>query len=59
MDQALIQECISCKKNIANDRGTTHFACPKCGEYEVIRCFTCREIVAKYKCPKCQFEGPN
>ncbi|MEK6963559.1 MAG: zinc finger domain-containing protein [Nanoarchaeota archaeon] len=59
MEQARIQECLSCKINIANDRGTTRFACPKCSKYEIIRCFKCREIVSKYKCPECKFEGPN
>ena len=51
--------CISCKKRITNDPGSTKFPCPKCGEYEIIRCKNCREIVAKYKCPLCGFIGPN
>jgi predicted RNA-binding Zn-ribbon protein involved in translation (DUF1610 family) len=50
--------CSSCKKNAAA-RGTTRFKCPNCGKSEIIRCIHCREIVAKYKCPVCSFEGPN
>jgi len=49
--------CISCKKKIS--RGAARFKCPKCGEYEIIRCKNCREIAAKYTCPSCNFEGPN
>ena len=51
--------CSSCKKSITNTKGTTKFSCPKCGEYEIIRCAHCRAIAAKYVCPSCQFEGPN
>ncbi len=56
MEQLL---CISCKKKITNDKGCVKFKCPKCGEYEIIRCKHCREISIKYKCPSCGFEGPN
>jgi len=52
-------KCSSCKKRIANMRGTSKFKCPKCGKYDIIRCQHCREIVAKYRCPGCEFEGPN
>ncbi|MBU0461701.1 MAG: RNA-binding protein [Nanoarchaeota archaeon] len=51
--------CNSCKKSIANDSGTVHFKCPKCGKSDIIRCSYCRKIVAKYKCHECNFEGPN
>ena len=51
--------CISCKKKILNLEGVTKFKCPKCGKYEIIRCGHCKHIVAKYKCPNCNFEGPN
>jgi predicted RNA-binding Zn-ribbon protein involved in translation (DUF1610 family) len=51
--------CISCKKDIANNTGTTTFMCPKCGKYEIVRCRHCREIAAKYTCPECRFSGPN
>ncbi|MBN1645572.1 DUF1610 domain-containing protein [Candidatus Woesearchaeota archaeon] len=52
-------QCISCKTNIANDRGSVKFLCPGCGKHEIIRCKKCRQIVAKYTCPECGFEGPN
>jgi Zn-ribbon RNA-binding protein len=52
-------KCISCKKPITNDVGCVKFNCPNCGKYEIIRCKNCREIVAKYVCPNCKFEGPN
>jgi len=53
------KSCISCKISIANNRGSVIFTCPKCGEYEIIRCQHCRAIAAKFKCPNCSFEGPN
>jgi predicted RNA-binding Zn-ribbon protein involved in translation (DUF1610 family) len=53
------KNCISCKKDITNDVGTTTFLCPKCGKYEITRCKHCREIAAKYICPGCGFSGPN
>jgi hypothetical protein len=53
-------KCITCKKKIDNDKGgATRFLCPSCGKYEITRCKHCREIVAKYNCPECQFNGPN
>jgi predicted RNA-binding Zn-ribbon protein involved in translation (DUF1610 family) len=52
-------KCSSCKKNLANTKGTARFPCPKCGEAEITRCKHCREIVVPYKCPKCGFIGPN
>ncbi len=51
--------CISCKKPLTNDIGSVSFPCPNCGKYIIKRCKNCREIVAKYKCPECGFEGPN
>ncbi len=51
--------CGACKKRITNVKGTAKFMCPSCGKYPIIRCKHCREIVAKYKCPGCGFEGPN
>jgi Zn-ribbon RNA-binding protein len=53
------KECISCKRRIGNDPGSVVFTCPKCGQYEMSRCKRCRQIVAKYNCPSCNFEGPN
>jgi|TARA_Y100000310_G_scaffold309729_1_gene354157 hypothetical protein len=51
--------CSSCKKNIANSKGTTRFNCPNCGKTKIVRCMHCRQIAAKYNCPECEFEGPN
>jgi predicted RNA-binding Zn-ribbon protein involved in translation (DUF1610 family) len=51
--------CTSCNKRVTNDPGTVVFKCPNCGEAVIVRCSHCREVVAKYKCPKCGFEGPN
>lgn len=51
--------CSSCKKRITNTLGTTEFKCPNCGKTDIIRCKHCREIVAKYTCPNCEFTGPN
>jgi len=51
--------CNSCKMDIANNPGNVSFKCPNCGKYTIIRCKHCREIVAKYKCAECGFEGPN
>ncbi|MBW3003842.1 RNA-binding protein [Candidatus Woesearchaeota archaeon] len=51
--------CSSCKKNVTNDVGSVTFKCPRCGKADITRCKHCREIVARYKCPECGFEGPN
>lgn len=53
------QKCISCHKEITNNKGVTSFKCPSCGKYEIVRCNHCRKIVAKYTCPGCKFVGPN
>lgn len=52
-------QCISCKKRITNDAGAVNFPCPNCGEEEIIRCSGCRKLAVRYKCTKCEFEGPN
>ncbi|MBI3033582.1 RNA-binding protein [Candidatus Woesearchaeota archaeon] len=51
--------CLSCKKRIANIRGSARFMCPSCSKYEIIRCTSCRAMATRYKCPECQFSGPN
>jgi hypothetical protein len=51
--------CLSCKKRITNTEGTAKFLCPSCSKYAIIRCRHCREAAIKYKCPECQFQGPN
>lgn len=53
------ETCSSCKKRITNVHGTTRFKCPKCGKQVITRCRSCRERATKYKCPECEFEGPN
>lgn len=53
------KNCISCKKKVANDTGDAGFNCPNCGEFEIVRCSTCRSNATKYICPNCGFEGPN
>ncbi|MBU0471360.1 MAG: DUF1610 domain-containing protein [Nanoarchaeota archaeon] len=55
----MIDKCNSCKKVLTNDTGSVSFLCPKCGKHTIIRCKNCRQIVAKYSCPGCGFEGPN
>lgn len=52
-------DCVSCKKRITNDIGNVKFKCPKCKKGDIVRCRSCREIVAKYTCPECGFTGPN
>jgi len=51
--------CSSCKKNVANSKGSAVFKCPNCNKTEIVRCTHCREIAAKYTCGNCEFEGPN
>ncbi len=52
-------KCVSCKIDIINSTGAVKFICPSCGKEEIVRCTHCREIAARYKCPKCGFSGPN
>ncbi|MBD3318801.1 DUF1610 domain-containing protein [Candidatus Woesearchaeota archaeon] len=54
-----MEQCSSCKANIANKPGTVTFACPQCGKTTIIRCPNCRKTAAKYICSECGFEGPN
>jgi Zn-ribbon RNA-binding protein len=51
--------CSSCKKRITNNTGVARFMCPNCLKTEIIRCKSCRQNVAKYKCSSCDFTGPN
>lgn len=50
--------CTSCKKNVANDSGSTVFKCPGCNDMELVRCKNCRSNGSRYSCP-CGFSGPN
>jgi len=45
--------------SLANDVGSASFPCPNCGKHIIHRTRKAREIVIKYKCPECGFEGPN
>jgi len=51
--------CNSCKKNVANDKGTTRFPCPNCAKTQIVRCLNCRKKATKYTCYACNFTGPN
>ncbi|MEK6839378.1 MAG: zinc finger domain-containing protein [Nanoarchaeota archaeon] len=51
--------CISCHKPLTNSQGSTIFSCPQCGKTQIVRCYACRQIAARYECPECQFSGPN
>ena len=52
-------KCGACKKELINDQGSTKFTCPNCNKGEIVRCAQCRKLGTKYKCPVCDFEGPN
>jgi|FLOH01.1.fsa_nt_gi predicted RNA-binding Zn-ribbon protein involved in translation (DUF1610 family) len=39
--------------------GTITFTCPNCGQHEITRTKNERQIVKKFACPGCGFEGPN
>jgi predicted RNA-binding Zn-ribbon protein involved in translation (DUF1610 family) len=49
----------SANVSVANDNGSVIFPCPKCGEEDIVRSMNSRQIVVKYTCSKCGFEGPN
>lgn len=51
--------CVSCKKNITNQKGSVQFQCPQCIKQTLVRCSHCRETAIRYKCPQCGFTGPN
>jgi len=50
--------CISCGTDVRAKENWVKFECPNCGEYEILRCSTCKALSNPYKCPKCGFEGP-
>ena len=51
--------CNSCNIKLTNLVGSAKFKCPNCGKADIIRCKSCREVGAKYKCSQCEFTGPN
>ncbi|MBI5872179.1 DUF1610 domain-containing protein [archaeon] len=52
-------DCLSCGKDLTNEKGAVAFMCPNCSGYEIRRCLHCRKVSAKYICPNCSFSGPN
>jgi len=52
-------KCISTGVDVMNDKGSVTFDCPQCGKQKIIRSYNARQISAKYRCPECEFEGPN
>ena len=52
-------KCSSCNVDITNLNGSVSFDCPNCGKETLVRCKDCRNKAIKYKCSKCNFEGPN
>lgn len=51
--------CLTTKRKVMNDKGSTSFKCPNCGEYTIVRSSVARKLCVKYTCPNCKFEGPN
>jgi predicted RNA-binding Zn-ribbon protein involved in translation (DUF1610 family) len=51
-----IRKCTSCNSPLAEE-GAAEFGCPKC-DYQIRRCYRCREQSIPYTCPKCGFGGP-
>jgi Zn-ribbon RNA-binding protein len=52
----MVKKCVSCGKEAIF--GYSEFGCPSCGKQKIIRCGDCKELAAKYTCPKCGFSGP-
>jgi len=46
-------------RNLTNDEGGVSFFCPNCLKAKISRTGNDRQIVTKYTCPNCGFEGPN
>ncbi|MBI2545403.1 MAG: DUF1610 domain-containing protein [Candidatus Aenigmarchaeota archaeon] len=51
-------QCTTCNTNVLARKNFVRFKCPKCGEVEIIRCSTCKNLGIKYTCSGCNFEGP-
>lgn len=47
------------KQGLTNDVGGVKFKCPNCLKETISRTGNERQIVTKYTCPSCGFEGPN
>lgn len=51
-------KCTSCGVSLIGQEDFVKFKCPNCGEVEIIRCRRCKQLSNRYKCTKCEFEGP-
>ncbi|MFH1630604.1 MAG: zinc finger domain-containing protein [Candidatus Aenigmatarchaeota archaeon] len=51
-------KCSSCHIVVNTEEGFSKFDCPKCSNFEIIRCKTCRKRSKEYRCQKCGFVGP-
>ncbi|MBU3904655.1 MAG: DUF1610 domain-containing protein [Nanoarchaeota archaeon] len=51
-------KCITCGVNLVGQDKFVKFACPSCGETEIIRCKQCKMNSNEYVCKKCKFIGP-
>jgi len=54
-----VYKCISTGVDVTNNNGSVIFNCPQCHKQKIIRSYNARQISSKYKCPECEFEGPN
>jgi len=52
-------KCTSSNVEIANNKGSVIFKCPKCAKADIVRSYHSRELGTRYVCPQCGFEGPN
>ncbi len=50
--------CSCCNRPVGSGEIATRFPCPNCGQFEIVRCQTCKKISNTYRCPRCGFEGP-
>ncbi|MBI2547627.1 MAG: RNA-binding protein [Candidatus Aenigmarchaeota archaeon] len=51
-------QCNTCGTNVLSKKNFVQLNCPQCGKTEIIRCSTCKNLGAKYRCKECNFEGP-
>jgi len=50
--------CTSCGANVFAKDNFVKFLCPNCGNIEIVRCSTCKNLSNKYTCSGCGFVGP-
>jgi len=50
--------CSTCGIGLVGQENFVKFKCPSCSETTVIRCKQCKILSTRYKCKKCEFEGP-